>query len=528
MMDCSLIDGKSFKRNLFVLLLFMGVFGLDCKKSWSKDFLTEIDGFSESVKAKSHGYKILSRLTQLRSVLEAKSKVRSLQECLTIGLRQNMQLAAGYSSIQQQQYTKLALQRRNLPTLSLSAEPLFLGQIHDYDSTTTYGVVMPNQRGKYTVLDEKVIDSNSTRGHIRFVPQLTLTWSFFQPALWANIQSQSAFVVREQLAFDITARNAVLQIQESYYQLQSSKALVDAYEEIFQLNSEQVELVSSKYKAGLVDVGVLEQAKTQFYAQASDLIGYYEQYLQDAAELAFALNEPDELIITPDGKMKQTSAWKESLEDTVKQALDLREEIKQYLESENAYAWKARSAIRKYLPMFSFELYFSGDYSRGTQKNYPAPKLDQKLTSETTSVGLNLSWSFFDGGVAAAEASSYKAEARQAKYEAEYTSMQVREQVRKSYAKYKLSGLNLINSEANLKAAKNAYVVQVARFRVGLSDMTSIVQSIQLLGDAIQTRVDALLAYNESVAELYRYSAQWPDGIQLLVAQRQEALKKSD
>ena len=226
--------------------------------------------------------------------------------------------------------------------------------------------------------------------------------------------------------------------------------------------------------------------------------------------------------------MSEGVSWQLSLEETVKQALFLREEIQKFLQSERSSLWRARSAMREYLPVFSLSFNFLGEYTNGTYKSYPLPKIDQDYSFEQTSVGLNVTWDIFDGGVAAAEAESYKAAARHAAYEAEYTRLQVREQIRRSYSKYKLSNLNLKNSALNLNAAKKAYLVQVSRFRVGLSDMTSVVQAIQLLGQAIETRTDALLASNESVAELYRYSAQWPEGIEPLVDERESYLKQAD
>ena len=99
-----------------------------------------------------------------------------------------------------------------------------------------------------------------------------------------------------------------------------------------------------------------------------------------------------------------------------------------------------------------------------------------------------MTWDIFDGGVSATEAAAYRSQARQQKGDAEYQRLQVREQIRQTYAKYNTSNLNVINSTKNYMAAKASYAVQIARFNVGLSDMTSIVQSIQLLGDSIQSK----------------------------------------
>ena len=90
--------------------------------------------------------------------------------------------------------------------------------------------------------------------------------------------------------------------------------------------------------------------------------------------------------------------------------------------------------------------------------------------------GIYLTWDIFDGGVSAAEAAAYRSQARQQKGDAEYQRLQVRA-IRQTYAKYNTSNLNVINSTKNYMAAKASYAVQIARFNVGLSDMTSIVQS---------------------------------------------------
>lgn len=516
-------------RTAGVVLMLVTGFYCDSNKVSSQALVPEIDSFVENTQQSSNVVEIelLNSLNSMRDRFQLKTKRLSLEKCLAMGLKQNILLAAAYASIQKEQYYKISMQRENLPTLSLTSDTNFLGQIHEYENTTDYQQVVENINGRYSTVNKTSTSSSSTKGRW-FGPELTLAWSFFQPAVWASVKAQDSVVAEEQLAFDITARSAVLQIQEAYYQLQSSLALIDAFEEIFRLNSQQVNLVESKYAAGLVNIGSVEQAKTQFYSQASELISYYDQYFENAALLAFVMNEPGDLIILPEGEMSEGVAWQLSLEETVKQALFLREEIQKFLQSERSSLWRARSAIREYLPVFSLSFNFLGEYTNGTYKSYPLPKIDQDYSFEQTSIGLNVTWDIFDGGVAAAEAASYKAAARHAAYEAEYTRFQVREQIRRAYSKYKLSNLNLKNSALNLSAAKKAYLVQVSRFRVGLSDMTSVVQAIQLLGQAIETRTDALLASNESVAELYRYSAQWPEGIEPLVDERESDLKLAD
>jgi hypothetical protein len=48
---------------------------------------------------------------------------------------------------------------------------------------------------------------------------------------------------------------------------------------------------------------------------------------------------------------------------------------------------------------------------------------------------------------------------------------------------------------------------------------------MQLLGQAEEAQISALQTFNQSVAELYRYSARWPKNISLLVEQQKKILQ---
>jgi outer membrane protein TolC len=88
-----------------------------------------------------------------------------------------------------------------------------------------------------------------------------------------------------------------------------------------------------------------------------------------------------------------------------------------------------------------------------------------------------------------------------------------------------MSQLSLESAKANLLAANNTLKANRARFNIGLADITSLVQSMQLLGQAEEAQISALQTFNQSVAELYRYSARWPKNISLLVEQQKKILQ---
>jgi len=254
----------------------------------------------------------------------------------------------------------------------------------------------------------------------------------------------------------------------------------------------------------------------------NQLINFYESYLQSAANLAFAMNEPTDQIIIPADQLQATGSWSDSLQDTINQALSLREEVKSYLQTEAALNWNARASMLQYLPTLMLQGYYYGLYNKG--------KTDRLVNYESSytykALGVGITWNIFDGGVAAAQSQAYKAGSRNARYQAEYERYQVREQIKSTYAVYQTAILSLQNAKANLDAANKTIEVNQARFSVGLADITSIVQSMQLLGQASEAYSNSLLKYNNSVAELYRYSAKWPENVLPILRQKANMIKR--
>lgn len=468
--------------------------------------------------------KLIPQLNSIRSRVNQNSRKLSLALCLKEGIENNHQLASAYATIQQYEYSLIATKRGFIPSLSLSGLQPFLGRVYTSNSSRQQinEPVSINPDG--TVTDSIITESsNSQEEYLQFAPYLTFTWSFFQPSLPASISSAKATLNQQKLAFNVSARSAILDLQQSYFQLQSSASLIKSFEKIYSINLEQVNYVEARQKAGLIDVGAVDQAKSQLYSQANQLIGYYRDYLKNSSDLALAMNTSSDVVIVPSDDFTLVGEWNESISETIDHALAMREEIKGFLESANSSIWSARAAIRSYLPELMLQGFAYGEYEKGSVEGL-------SLSSQYGygAIGLGLTWDIFDGGVKAAEASSYKSSAKSARQKAEYTKDKIKQQIRQAYSIYKTSALALQNAYLNLSVSTNSIKVNKSRFSVGLGDITSIVQSMQLLGEATRQYNQAILGHNTSVAELYRYSATWPEHTESIVLQTADKLKNND
>lgn len=479
---------------------------------------------SSSSDVKNSSEKLILELNAIRSRVNQNSRELSLALCLKEGIQNNHQLASAYATIQQYEYSLIATKRGFFPSISLSSLPPFLGRVYTSNSSTRQVSepvsVNPNGTYSYSTVTES---ANSQEEYMQFAPYLTFTWSFFQPSLPASISSAKASLNQQRLAFNVSARSAILDLQQSYFKLQSSASLIDSFEKIYLINLEQVKYVEARQKAGLIDIGAVDQAKSQLYSQASELIGYYRDYLKNSSDLALAMNTPGDVIIVPSDDFILVGKWDESISETIDHALAMREEIKEFLESANSSIWSARAAIRSYLPELMLQGYAYGEYEKGSDDG-----LSFSSQYGFGAIGLGITWDIFDGGVKAAEASSYRSSAKSDQQKAEYTKDKIKQQIRQAYSIYKTSAFALHNAHLNLSASTNSIKVNKSRFSVGLGDITSIVQSMQLLGEATRQYNQAILDHNTSVAELYRYSATWPAQTESIVLQTADKLKKDD
>ena len=104
---------------------------------------------------------------------------------------------------------------------------------------------------------------------------------------------------------------------------------------------------------------------------------------------------------------------------------------------------------------------------------------------------------------------------------------QIVAEVRSSYGQMQTSKVAIASASQGYKSAQIAQEASRVRFSVGVGDITSVVQTISQLSTAAKQVSASVLAYNNSIAELYRYSATWPSGVEEHLDQRVDAIRQN-
>jgi len=470
-----------------------------------------IDGLSApQVQANPIAKQLLVQLLSLRLDLEARSKKVTLQQAIEAALLNNPNLAVDYAQIQNREWNLIAIRRQWYPTMSADSSNI---PSQKFRTTKSSGVDVIRTKGKRNLTEAS---ATTSRGM-----SVNLEWTFFNPSLSPTINSASESLRQQQLLFDVSVRNLVLSVQQNYFVLQEYQELINAYDEIQLITDQQVKLTEAQFNSGLLSLADVNQIRTQQYRSLSNLINTYRNLLDAAAQLARDMAMQPGILVLNSDPLSVTGSWSQPLPETIAQALQLREEIKASLAGANAASWTARSLFNSYLPKFTL--------AANGRTNFEETSL--KLNTNTVEnldggISLGFKWQFFDGGIAAANAKVNQATANQFLQTAATNRLTVINEVEKAYGTYITSKLAFLSSKAQVLAARQAVIAVKNRYKVGVTDMATVVQTLIQANDAANAYATATRTYNVSVASLYRYSALWPEGTEETLQQRTTNLRQ--
>ena len=461
---------------------------------------------------------LVQELNNLEEDIRQRSKAMTLDQAVAQGIRGNPQLQQAFAAIQQYEWQLVAVQRQWYPTLQLTNGTPFAGAQWQSFSQN-YSFTSPTAPPTYSNNSQLLI----------FQPGVSASWNFLDPTRKPNINAAVESLRQQKLLFDVSARNLILDIQQSYYSLQASRQLIDSFRRIYAINQQQLTMLEAQRSIGITTVLDVQATRSQLFAQLNQLVGYVRSYIEQSASLASAMALPADALVIPSEPATLRGNWNLSLEQTISNARRQREEILASLAAAESARWNSVAAIRSYLPVIGLVANGSLVTNQGpqnTQNGGINTNVDTTLTNGTASIGLGFSWMLFDGGIQAANAEAAKTQAIQQSAQAANTELQVIQQVRTSIGQLRTSKVAFASAQQAYQSAELGQQAARARFAVGVGDITSVVQTIQQLSQAAEQLANATFSYNSALAQLYRYSATWPDQTQMEVKNRLQQLRK--
>jgi len=421
----------------------------------------------------------------------------SLKEALRLGLSNNPILAQNYAEIAASEFRTTAIRREWYPSL-------FFTQPNNAPWDLAIGTQTSNQSGTGSTT------SHQSLKQLYSSPRLTMQWSFLDPTRAPRLKSQLSSYYSQQLLFDISARNLVLDIQKSYYALQEATELRNLYNDIYLLTKDQLARALRMRNQGMDTSGEISQLRTQLLEQLIQLIQLFQQQLLAANALARVLSlSPGELRM-PSDPLKPVAPWTPSLQSTINDALLTREEIQNNLANASSLSWSSKALTQSYLPSMAL----MSQSQLTTNDQFQSSSGSSSNSTLSNSVGLKFNWLVLDGGVVASQASALRQRAQAADYQASEMRYQVTQQVQDSYANYITTRIVINTALEQLHTAKEAVFFTSRNYNGTTVNATTFDQTIRNFLAAAKSYKASVRDFNSAVASLYRYSSSLPPSIQ--------------
>ena len=291
-----------------------------------------------------------------------------------------------------------------------------------------------------------------------------------------------------------------LQVAEAYYNLQQFDREVAIAEKDVTTRQQGVEIVQKLLDAALATRLDLLNAEVELDNAIQILRRARAQQLIDRRNIAQILSLPAEVTPTAADRVVIRELWDLSLEETIILAFQNRVELEQRLaerrigEGQRKLAWAAIKPRVGLFANYDFAQFYDDRPGESSFRGF----------GDGYSLGVNFNWTFWDGGIASAEAKAAKAAIAIAEQQYANFANQIRFEVEDAY--FQLPA-NLENVETATEAvAKAEAAVEAAeiRFRANLNTQTEVLDARNRLVQAENNLVQAIIRYNRALANLQR------------------------
>ena len=321
-----------------------------------------------------------------------------------------------------------------------------------------------------------------------------------------SAQRQAAInIAREQVNFNKLEVERIeeelnLQVTDAYYNLQQSDLETAIAQKDVESRKKGVEIVRKLLDAALATRLDLLNAEVELDNAIQVLRNTKAEQQITRRNLAQILSLSPNVTPKAADKVALSDRWKLSLEETIILALNNRVELEQQLAQRRSGKAQRQGAWAAIIPQLG--LFANYDFLQ----LYSDEPGDSALRGfgDGYSVGLNFSWTLWDGGAALARAKEADAVIKIAEQQYADSANSIRFEVEQAYFQLPATLENVETATQAVARAQAAVDAAEIRFRANLNTQTEVLDAQNRLVQAENNLVQATLGYNRALAALER------------------------
>jgi outer membrane protein TolC len=466
---------------------------------------TDMRDLLSSISEDSNLYRLYRLYRENRDGLQKAATRISLDQAIAMGISSSPLLAANVDEIQASQWSRIAVTREWIPSLSVkTSDPGVLG------FTTTTSSLKTKTDGNEP--SEKLTFKHGFSS----TPYASLSWAFLDPSRGARLNAVTAQNNSLRNKFTFTSRELILAIQTAYCTLQEA---LDREKDNIELFNQAIHIYIEASKAQK-PAGEISRFEAQAVSLLIARIKAHKISIQAANSLASLINlEPGKLAL-PSSSPELVSPWPLSRAESIDLALAQREELQANAWDVKALMSAAQAIRNKALPSVSLASQLkriSANQQTGNLTGNVSGQLSRSSGYESF-FGFTFDWKVFDGGIRAAESNAIRAKAEQSMEQGQLSRLTITRQVADAYATFVASKILVDAARSDVGASRKSLQAALDEYNRGRGDAgTTVVQALSKLQSALDSYRTLVTEQNLAIYQLNRYSATWPAQTQTLV-----------
>jgi OMF family outer membrane factor len=361
-------------------------------------------------------------------------------------------------------------------------------------------------------LQQEILRSTSFTSITEMDAVLRLNWSLIDPARIPAIAAARDAYEKAKNEYLIGLRELRLQVAEAYFELQKADEQVRIGEESVRASLVSLRDARARFQAGVATRLEVLEAETQLARDqqllTNALLGRSTTGQGQATArriLAALLDLPQDVTPTAKDPSRPVGVWLPSLQESIVAAYAFREELDQLLldiSIANSNANRSLAAVQPLLQIFND---FSFGRSYGYQ-NRRDPLIQGTGWNAENAIGLNFSWTLFDGGRARAEYREQKQRADENRFNFARKRDEIRREVEENWYTLEQNNRNITTTSREVLSARESLRLARLRFQAGVTTQREVVDTQRDLTQAEVRWSNAIADYNVSLARLRRFT----------------------
>jgi outer membrane factor, OMF family len=384
------------------------------------------------------------------------------------------------------------------PTVNLSANGLpqyFAGERQDFGSNRFINPTtgLQEEDGQLT---------NSSQWTANFAAQVQ--WNLIDPARVPQIAAARDNFEKARDTYLITLRELRLQAATAYFELQRADEQVRIGQQSVRASLVSLKDARARFQAGVATKLEVLEAETQLARDQQVLTNGLGRQSQARRALAALLDLPQDISPTAAMPAAVIGIWQPSLQESVVAAYSFREELDRIILDISISNSNANAALAAVQPILSiYNTFQTGRYS-GETNAIPPVETDYYGWNLDNAVGLSATWNIFDGGRARAEYRRNKQKAQENEFNFAAERDRIRNEVEDSYYDLRTANQDIYTTSREVLSSRESLRLARLRFQAGVTTQREVVDTQRDLTQAQVRYADAILLYNNSIAQLRR------------------------